>query len=68
MRYTNFEREFKEKISKIKLICMDVDGVLTDGGIYLDHNGNQIIRFDVKDGLGIRLLQKYSTILILFFE
>ena len=60
MRYTNFEKEFKEKISKIKLICMDVDGVLTDGGIYLDHNGNQIIRFDVKDGLGIRLLQKYN--------
>lgn len=38
---------------KIKLIVLDVDGTLTDGGIYYDSQGNEIKRFDVKDGLGI---------------
>lgn len=40
---------------KIKLIVLDVDGTLTDGGIYYDSNGNEIKRFDVKDGLGIKV-------------
>tara|TARA_B100002019_G_C21269321_1_gene601249 strand:+ start:2178 stop:2678 length:501 start_codon:yes stop_codon:yes gene_type:complete len=39
---------------------MDFDGVLTDGGIYINNEGNHIRRFDVKDGLGIKLLQRYS--------
>ena len=39
--------------SKIKLIVLDVDGTLTDGGIYYDSQGNEMKRFDVKDGLGI---------------
>jgi 3-deoxy-D-manno-octulosonate 8-phosphate phosphatase (KDO 8-P phosphatase) len=39
--------------SKIKLIVLDVDGTLTDGGIYYDSQGNETKRFDVKDGLGI---------------
>ena len=46
--------------SDIKLIAMDVDGVLTDGSIYLDNLGNQIKKFNSKDGMGIRLLQKYG--------
>lgn len=41
--------------SKIKLIVLDVDGTLTDGGIYYDSQGNEMKRFDVKDGLGIKL-------------
>ena len=40
---------------KIKLIILDVDGTLTDGGIYYDSQGNEIKRFDVKDGLGIKV-------------
>lgn len=41
--------------SKIKLIVLDVDGTLTDGGIYYDSQGNEMKRFDVKDGLGIKV-------------
>ena len=41
--------------NKIKLIVLDVDGTLTDGGIYYDSLGNEIKRFDVKDGLGIKV-------------
>jgi 3-deoxy-D-manno-octulosonate 8-phosphate phosphatase (KDO 8-P phosphatase) len=39
------------------LVC-DVDGVLTDGGLYFEPSGNVIKRFDVQDGLGIKLAQK----------
>lgn len=42
----------------IKALILDVDGVLTDGGIIYDDNGFETKRFDVKDGLGIKLAQK----------
>ena len=42
-------------LKKIRLVVLDVDGTLTDGGIYYDSNGNEIKRFDVKDGLGIKV-------------
>lgn len=40
-------------LKKIRLIVLDVDGTLTDGGVYYDSQGNEMKRFDVKDGLGI---------------
>ena len=42
----------------IRLLALDVDGTLTDGGIYLDGSGNEYKRFDVRDGMGIALLRK----------
>lgn len=42
----------------IKLLILDVDGILTDGGIIYDENGYETKRFDVKDGLGIKVAQK----------
>ena len=47
-----------EKLKYIKLVVFDFDGVFTDGGIYLDSKSQGFRRFDVKDGLGIKLLQK----------
>ena len=47
-----------KKLRRIKLLVLDVDGVLTDGGLWFDANGQLIKRFDVRDGLGIRLLQQ----------
>lgn len=41
----------------IRLFAMDVDGTLTDGGIYLDGSGAEWKRFDVRDGLGIAKLK-----------
>lgn len=49
---------FRAKARKIKLLLLDVDGVLTDGGIYLDNRGVESKRFDVRDGQGITLLQR----------
>ena len=46
-----------DKASKIELLAFDVDGVLTDGGLYIDHNGNESKRFYAQDGHGIKILQ-----------
>ncbi len=48
----------RKKAAKIRLLLLDVDGVLTDGGIVMDNRGEEIKRFDVRDGHGIRLLQR----------
>ncbi len=45
-----------EKIKKIRILLLDVDGVLTDGSIYYNSEGSETKKFNVKDGLGIRLL------------
>lgn len=48
----------RKKAAKIKLLLLDVDGVLTDGGIVVDDRGEEIKRFDVRDGHGIRMLRR----------
>jgi 3-deoxy-D-manno-octulosonate 8-phosphate phosphatase (KDO 8-P phosphatase) len=45
----------RDACSKIELILSDVDGVMTDGGIYVQDNGEQIIKFHIRDGMGVRL-------------
>ena len=56
----------KNKAKKIKLLLLDVDGVLTDGRIIYDSNGNDLKLFDVHDGLGVYALRRMGikTILI----
>jgi 3-deoxy-D-manno-octulosonate 8-phosphate phosphatase (KDO 8-P phosphatase) len=44
--------------AKVELLILDVDGVLTDGSIYLDDLGHETKRFNVRDGFGIKLWQK----------
>ncbi len=51
----------KRTLEEIKLVVMDFDGIFTDGGIYLGKNSSSFRRFDVKDGIGIKLLQKESV-------
>ena len=45
-----------DKLKRIRLLLLDVDGVLTDGRIIYDAEGQEIKQFHVRDGLGIRLL------------
>jgi 3-deoxy-manno-octulosonate cytidylyltransferase (CMP-KDO synthetase) len=45
-------------LASVKLLITDVDGVLTDGGIYYDASGECLKRFHVRDGLGMRLLEE----------
>jgi len=46
------------KLAKIKLLLLDVDGVLTDGRIIYDSLGNELKAFDVKDGHGLKMIQR----------
>jgi YrbI family 3-deoxy-D-manno-octulosonate 8-phosphate phosphatase len=46
------------KLKKIKLVITDVDGVLTDGGLYYTEDGMVMKRFNVKDGMGTLLLRE----------
>jgi len=53
----NFANPFPEDLvtaaKQIRILALDVDGVLTDGSIYLDSNGNETKKFYVHDGYGI---------------
>lgn len=53
----------KDIVQNIKAIIVDVDGVLTDGGLYYDNNGNEYKRFNVKDGQIVKYLKDSSIIL-----
>jgi len=50
--------EIIEKASLIKLVIFDVDGVLTDGSLFIDNNGMEYKAFNSRDGLGMKMLQK----------
>jgi 3-deoxy-D-manno-octulosonate 8-phosphate phosphatase (KDO 8-P phosphatase) len=50
------EPELRSRLSQVKLLTLDVDGVLTDGGLYYTDQGEELKKFNVKDGLGIKLL------------
>jgi YrbI family 3-deoxy-D-manno-octulosonate 8-phosphate phosphatase len=48
----------KTKLDKIKLLVIDVDGVMTDGGMYFTESGDQFKKFNTKDGMAIIHLTK----------
>lgn len=47
-----------KEASKVKLLVLDVDGILTDGSIIYDGNGIETKKFSVKDGIGIKALKR----------
>jgi len=47
---------------KIKMVLLDVDGVLTDGTIYMSEQGEYLKAFNVKDGLAIELLRSHGIL------
>ncbi len=49
-------KEIIEKAKKIQCLICDVDGVLTDGRLYIDNYGNELKTFHVHDGVGLKLL------------
>jgi 3-deoxy-D-manno-octulosonate 8-phosphate phosphatase (KDO 8-P phosphatase) len=52
------KKNIQSRLIKIKLLLLDVDGVLTDGKIILDNRGNELKAFHVRDGHGIKLAQR----------
>lgn len=49
-------QDILDKAAKVQLVIFDVDGVLTDGGLYLGDDGQEYKTFHSKDGLGMKML------------
>ena len=58
MPVVNFPPELLIRAQEIRVAFFDVDGVLTDGGLYLSDEGESMKRFHILDGLGLKLLQR----------
>lgn len=54
------KNNIREKLNKIKILILDVDGIMTDGRIIMDHDGREIKNFNVRDGHGIKVLQRFG--------
>lgn len=54
----------QEKLSAIRLIAMDVDGVLTDGAVEIVPDGPEVKRFHVADGLGLQLAMNAGIVTV----
>lgn len=54
-----------QKLKSIKVLILDVDGVLTDGRVIYTDSGEEIKRFDVRDGHGLKLLMRSGIEVIL---
>lgn len=50
----------KEKLKNVKMLILDVDGVMTDGRIIMDNEGREMKNFDVRDGHGLKIIQRYG--------
>lgn len=51
------DTEFAQRAAELEWILCDADGVLTDGGLYYDRQGHNQLRFDARDGLGLKMAQ-----------
>ena len=51
-------QQMMENLERIRYLILDVDGTMTDGGVYLDSRGEEMKRFSIKDGAGILLARQ----------
>jgi len=58
--------ELDERVRRVRLVAMDCDGVLTDGGMYYAESGDEWKKFNTRDGKGVELLRRagYLTAII----
>ncbi len=56
-------KDILDKASRIRLLIFDVDGVLTDGSLFIGDDGQEYKAFNSRDGHGIKMLQKYGVII-----
>lgn len=52
----------KEKAARVRLLLTDVDGVLTDGGVYYGAEGEVMKRFNIRDGMGVERLRELAGV------
>jgi 3-deoxy-D-manno-octulosonate 8-phosphate phosphatase (KDO 8-P phosphatase) len=60
MIHEAMDEGLQEKIRRVKLLLLDIDGVMTDGRIIVDDAGLESKHFDVRDGHGLKLLMRYD--------
>jgi 3-deoxy-D-manno-octulosonate 8-phosphate phosphatase (KDO 8-P phosphatase) len=53
--------DLRDRLRAVRLLCLDVDGVLTDGHLYYSESGTWSQRFSVRDGYGIKLVQELGV-------
>jgi 3-deoxy-D-manno-octulosonate 8-phosphate phosphatase (KDO 8-P phosphatase) len=58
------EKNIKAKLKKITMLILDVDGVMTDGRIVMDDSGHEWKFFDVRDGHGLKIIQRYGITIV----
>ena len=58
MKFQSSEKEVRDRAAQIKMLILDVDGVLTDGRLIMYDDGRESKEFHVHDGHGIRLIQR----------
>ena len=58
--YDGLDENVIRKIKAIRLLILDVDGVMTDGRIIMDDTGREIKNFNVRDGHGLKMIQRYG--------
>lgn len=54
-------KAIKERAAKIRLVLTDVDGVLTDGGVFYGKDGEVLKRFNIRDGMGVERLREIGV-------
>src|SRR5579884_1836975 len=57
-----------QALKRIRLFATDVDGVLTDAGMYYSESGDELKKFNTRDGMGIKLLQRAGLITALITQ
>ena len=55
-------RSLQASLGKVRMLAMDVDGVLTDAGMYYSESGDELKKFNTRDGMGIKMLQAAGVV------
>ena len=61
-RLTATRASHSRALKRVRLFATDVDGVLTDAGMYYSESGDELKKFNTRDGMGIKLLQRAGLI------
>jgi len=55
-------KNITQKLQNIKLVLTDCDGVLTDGGVYYGADGEELKKFDIRDGMGVERMRNFAGV------
>ena len=55
----------QDRLAGLKILSLDVDGVLTDGGLYYTESGEELRKFNVKDGMGMKRVQSTGVTVVI---